>query len=120
MRVGLDQAHRMSGLDRRKGEADCKRALATAALLGGHHDRVHCRFLRNCFKGICGTLYCCIAFYDAEQSRSGLPARSVKTRGSRLSESPNIATLADYEDYGYSGRIRNVMHGLMQIFSCRH
>jgi hypothetical protein len=46
LRVGLDEAHGVAVLHRRDGEADCKRALAAAALLGGQYDRLHGVVLR--------------------------------------------------------------------------
>jgi hypothetical protein len=39
--AGLDQADMVSGLDRGKREADGKRALAGATLLGSQYDRMH-------------------------------------------------------------------------------
>ncbi|APG07456.1 hypothetical protein BKD09_03860 [Bradyrhizobium japonicum] len=41
LRVGFDQADGEAGLLGRQREADGKRALATATLLGGQYDRVH-------------------------------------------------------------------------------
>ena len=41
LRVGLDQADGVSGLDGRQRQADGKRAFSGTTLLGGQYDRLH-------------------------------------------------------------------------------
>jgi hypothetical protein len=58
------------------------------------------------FAGICGTLYCCIAFYDAEHSRSGRAGpirKNLMDRGrpnhQTLRQCLNVGHLAIPEEY---------------------
>jgi hypothetical protein len=41
LRIGLDQADGVLGLDSRQSKADGERAFAAAALLSGQNDRMH-------------------------------------------------------------------------------
>jgi hypothetical protein len=66
---------------------------------------MHCSSFEESLRD-CGTLYWCITFCDAEHSRSGRAGPILQmVLGSRLSESPNPATMPLSEVSGYSGTI---------------
>ena len=66
LRIGLDQADIVAGLNGGKREADGKRALSRTALLGGQYDRLHFESFGGAFSGTGVTPYKKLAFCGGE------------------------------------------------------